>query len=88
MPRHPHPEDGMVYTCPECDSSAIYRRKGGGNPYLGDHDDDFSCQNCKTTFNEPDERPAKQEGGHRGYPGVDQELLERVRQKTACDDSS
>lgn len=75
-----------VEACPHCDSYAIAERSGNANVMLGDPDDPYVCYDCRKAFEEPVEREQKgpTRAGGRG-PGVDEELLERVREVTAED---
>lgn len=57
MPRVSHPDDGMVYACPECNTTRwIYERTGTGNAYRGDPDKQYHCSECSTSFDELNER--------------------------------
>lgn len=54
----------MVYACPCCDRTVIYRREGNGN---ATDDRPFRCGRCRTSFQYIVERPNKrpQNGGQR-----------------------
>lgn len=70
MPRHTHPDDDMVYACPECDTAPVYRRVRKNVEF--DADKEFACHACSTGFDEDDivERPTKT-GGRLPGAGID-----------------
>lgn len=52
-----HPEKGMTYACPHCDrGGGMYHRKSKRNTHVGNPDDDYRCDKCGKTCNEPVER--------------------------------
>lgn len=57
MPKHHHPEDGMVYACPACDRAGnLYRREGQSN---AKDDSKYRCRECLTSFDEVVERESQ-----------------------------
>lgn len=67
-----HPDAGMVYACPECDTADVYRRENGGERNAAKGvGDPCACSVCPWTGEKPEPRPAHQrntppEGPHRG----------------------
>lgn len=64
MPVVCHPEDGMVYICPECEAAAEIRRRMRFD--IADGDEEYRCAECGHRFDEPDERERRgtATGGH------------------------
>jgi hypothetical protein len=77
MPRAEHPDEGMVYACPECNNAPVYRRVQD-NTTLGD-DEEFACYECSTAFDEPKERKTKKNrGGKENYHRIKPEVREYI----------
>ena len=57
MGKHIHPEEGMVYACPACDTATPFERTSQrvriGAP------ERFACYTCSAVFDEPVERPMR-----------------------------
>lgn len=56
--RYLHPDDDMVYACPECDYVPINRRKQDNTVVAKGYE--FVCYQCGTGFDEPRERKSRQ----------------------------
>lgn len=56
--RYLHPDDGMVYACPECDYVPINRRKQDNTVVAKNNE--FVCYECHSGFDEPKERESRQ----------------------------
>lgn len=66
-----HPENDMVYVCPECDLNPVRERVDQARVHY-DRDKRCICEKCKATFDEPVERKTKS-------PVTDSEAIRRAK---------
>lgn len=78
MPRITHPDDGVVYACPECDvAGGVYRRTHENKEF----DKPFRCGKCREEFEEPVERPPKDTSNGATDPdGLPAQLNDRAKE--------
>jgi len=60
----------LIDCCPECEAAQFFPVHGSHVGGAATHDDEYRCQRCKHTFDEPDQRESKQDNPtRRGVAG-------------------